>query len=80
MELLMLNTYYIYLCHFVVGQDTVTEHGPVLTMLFEPCQQGMFTLELSFIVLEIPSDAYTTLSRNLNGCSTLSQEYCKLIS
>ena len=39
----------------------------------------MFTLELSFIVLEIPSDAYTTLSRNLNGCSTLSQEYCKLI-
>ena len=39
----------------------------------------MLTLELSSIVLEIPNDAYTTLSRNLIGCSTLSQEYCKLI-
>ena len=25
------------------------------------------------------NDAYTTLSQNLIGCSTLSQEYCKLI-
>ena len=32
------------------------------------------------LVLEIPNDAYTTLSPNLIGCSTLSQEYCKLIS
>ena len=39
----------------------------------------MLTLELSSYVLEIPNDAYTTLSRNLIGCSTLSQEYCKLI-
>ena len=39
----------------------------------------MSTLELSSIVLEIPYDAYTTLSRNVIGCSTLSQEYCKLI-
>ena len=31
------------------------------------------------IMLEIPNDAYTTLSRNLIDCSTLSQEYCKLI-
>mgnify|MGYP001796864326 CR=1 FL=1 len=38
----------------------------------------MLTLELSSIALEIPDDAYTTLSRNLIGCSTLSQEYCKL--
>ena len=29
--------------------------------------------------MEIPNDAYTTLSRNLIGGSTLSQEYCKLI-
>ena len=37
------------------------------------------TLGLSSYVLEIPNDAYTTLSQNLMGCSTLSQEYCKLI-
>ena len=36
-------------------------------------QWGMLTLELSAIVLEIPNDAYTTLSQNLIGCSTLSQ-------
>ena len=30
-------------------------------------------------MLEIPNDAYTTLSQNLIGCSTLSQKYCKLI-
>ena len=30
-------------------------------------------------VLEILNDTYISLSRNLNGCSTLSQEYCKLI-
>ena len=35
----------------------------------------MLTLELSALVLEIPNDAYTTLSRNLIGCSTLRQEY-----
>ena len=35
----------------------------------------MLTLELSVLVLEIPNDAYTTLSRNLIGCSTLRQEY-----
>ena len=29
--------------------------------------------------LEIPNDAYTTLSRNLIGSSTLSQELCKVI-
>ena len=39
----------------------------------------MLLFELSSIVLEIPNDAYTTLSQNLNGCSTLSQEYSKLI-
>ena len=37
----------------------------------------MLTLELSFIVVEMPNDAYTTLSRNLIGYSTLSQEYCE---
>ena len=37
------------------------------------------TLGLSSYVLEIPNDAYTTLSQNLMGCSTLSQEYCELI-
>ena len=35
----------------------------------------MLTLELSVLVLEIPNDACTTLSRNLIGCSTLRQEY-----
>ena len=34
----------------------------------------MLTLELSSYVLEIPNDAYTTLSQNLIGYSTLSQE------
>ena len=33
----------------------------------------MLTLELFSIVMEIPNDAYITLSRNL----TLSQEYCE---
>ena len=33
----------------------------------------MLALELSSIVLEIPNDAYTTLSRNMIGCSKLSQ-------
>ena len=33
----------------------------------------------SSIVFEIPYDAYTTLSRNLIGCSALSREYRKLI-
>ena len=37
------------------------------------------TLGLSSYILEIPNDAYATLSQNLMGCSTLSQEYCKLI-
>ena len=40
---------------------------------------GMLTLEVSFYELVIPNDAYMTLSQNLIGCSTLSQEYCKLI-
>ena len=39
----------------------------------------MLTLELSSYVLGIPNDAYTALSQNLTGCSTLSQGYCKLI-
>ena len=29
-------------------------------------------------MLEIPNDAYTTLSQNLISCSTHGQEYCKL--
>ena len=39
----------------------------------------MLILELSSYVLEIPNDAYTTLSQNLIGCLTLILEYCKLI-
>ena len=39
----------------------------------------MLLLELSSYVLEIPDDAYTTLSQNLIGCLTLILEYCKLI-
>ena len=31
----------------------------------------MLTLKLPSCVLAIPNDAYTTLSRNLIGCSTL---------
>ena len=34
----------------------------------------MLTSELSSIVLAIPNDAYTSLSQNLIGCSTLSQK------
>ena len=37
----------------------------------------MLSLELSSIASEIPNDAYTTLGRNLIGCSTLSQEYLR---
>ena len=37
----------------------------------------MLTSELSTYVLKIPNNAYTTLSQNLIGCSTLSHEYCK---
>ena len=36
---------------------------------------GLFTLKLSSCVLEYPM----TLSRNMIGCSIVSQEYCKLI-
>ena len=39
----------------------------------------MLTFELSYYVLGMPNDAYTKLSRSLISCSTLSQEYCKLI-
>ena len=38
----------------------------------------MLTLELSAPVLEIPNDAYTSLSQNLIGCSILNQDCCKL--
>ena len=41
--------------------------------------QNMLKLELSSYVLEIPNYAYTTLSQNLIGYSTLSQGYCRLI-
>ena len=41
-----------------------------------PCsgKKVVLTLELSSYVLEIPNDADQTLSQNLAGCSTLSQE------
>ena len=45
----------------------------------EKSELGMKILELFSFVLEIPNDRYITLSQNLIGCSTLSQEYCKLI-
>ena len=38
----------------------------------------MLTLEFSSYLLEIPNDAYTTLSQNLIGCSTLSQDWLTL--
>mgnify|MGYP001791473564 FL=1 len=38
----------------------------------------MLISELSSNVLEIPNDAYSTLSQNLISCSTHSQEYSKL--
>ena len=34
----------------------------------------MLKLESTSIVVEIPNDAFTTLSRNLIGCSTPSQD------
>ena len=37
--------------------------------------KGILALELSSYVLDIPNDFYTTMSQNLIGCSTLSQEY-----
>ena len=39
----------------------------------------MLALELSSIILEFPKVAYTALCQHLIGCSTLSQEFCKLI-
>ena len=59
---------------FNIAKDP-TEH-------FEVCDKcwftykGMLLLELSFVVLETPNDAYTTLSQSLIGCLTLSQVYC----
>ena len=44
-----------------------------------PWTQGMLTLELSSIVLEIPNDAYETQSKSDWLCSTLSQECGNLI-
>ena len=49
------------------------------TYTFSGVALGVSTLELSAHVLEFPNDAHTTLSQNLIGCSTLNQEYCKLI-
>ena len=43
-------------------------------------RKRILALEWSSSTLEIPNDAYTTtLSQNLIGCSTLSQEYSKII-
>ena len=39
----------------------------------------MLTFETSSFAEETPYGAYTTLSQNLIGCSTLSQLYYKLI-
>ena len=36
-------------------------------------------IELSPHVLEIPTDTNEKLGQNLIDCSTVSQEYCKLI-
>ena len=46
---------------------------------FIPCLHPVGHLNNSTYVLEIPNDAYTTLIRNLIGCSTLSQMLCKVI-
>ena len=49
---------------------------PLVLKLITPIAQNiMLTFELSSCLLEIPDDAYTTLSQNLTDCSTLSQEY-----
>ena len=45
----------------------------------EITEKGMLILELSSYVLEIHNDACTTRCLILICCSTLSQEYCKLI-
>ena len=37
---------------------------------------GCINIELSSYLLKTPNDADTTLSQNLIGCSTLSQECC----
>ena len=41
--------------------------------------ERQLTFELSSFVLEIPNNADAALTQNLFDCSTLSQEYCKLI-
>ena len=42
-------------------------------------QYGLLALGLSSYVLQIPNDACILFSENLIGCSTLRQEYCKLM-
>ena len=63
-------------CNLVIVIQHADYQQQILHIIAETQrQQGMLTLELSVLVLEIPNDAYTTLSRNLIGCSTLRQEY-----
>ena len=39
----------------------------------------MLILELSYYILQVPNDAYMTLTQNLIGPSALSQDYCELV-
>ena len=52
---------------------------PSQTIYVRKRMLGILVLELSYYVLEIPNCAQTTLSQNLIGCRTLSQEYYILI-
>ena len=64
--------YHSYLCAVeTVGTFTfIPDHRNYLCAI----KYCMLSSDLSSHVLEFPNDAYTTLSRNLIGCSTLSQE------
>ena len=84
---------FIYICQLPIGDRLYLEVS--LNPRFRlrvPCEPsqcivkgrvgfliGHVNIGIIFFVLEIPTDAYTTLSRNLIGCSRLGQEYCKLI-
>ena len=62
------------MCWFSGTEECTGGHN-----LLNSTQWGMLTFEMSSFAKETLKNAFTTLSQNLIGCSTLSQFYYKLI-
>ena len=58
---------------------STAHHVHIYSKAYEPWNDFIMLRKLSSYVLDLPNDSYTALSQNFIGCSTLSQEYCKLI-